>query len=525
MSQALYSVSIYDTLGPDVAEFIINHAELTCVAASLPHIPALLKIKSRCPSLKIIVSLDPLDGAEAPGMNKRALLNAMAADLDLQVYTLEEVEALGASLNRPYNPPSQGDIVTINYTSGTTGNPKGVALTHKNAVAAASNAICGSPHSTSETLCSYLPLAHIFARMSEHAALWGGVNIGYFHGEVLEIVEDFKALKPTILIAVPRLLNRMGGGIKAASIDAPGVKGAISRAAVKTKTANLKRKDNPTKNHLLYDRIWSKKVRAQMGMDNVRTMVSGAAPLDASLHDFLRIAWASNVCQGYGLTEGYASTAVQQVDDLSTGNIGSLLPANEACLQSIPDMEYFVTDKPYPRGELLLRGNTIMSGYYKDQAETDKTFTSDGWLRTGDVAMVDSMGRFYIIDRKKNVLKLAQGEYIAPEKIEGILLSACKYLAMGFVHGDSDQRYPVALFGIQPDFFAAFASKILGRTIAESDIESIKQAMTDAKVISAIQRDIDRAGKKSKLAGFERPKALKLYIEPFTIDNNLLTPT
>lgn len=449
----------------------------------------------------------------------------MAADLGITIYTIDEVEAIGAALNRPYNPPTAEDIVTINYTSGTTGNPKGVVLSHRNAVAAATNGIVGSPYSTTEVLVSFLPLAHIFARMAEQGALWGGVQIGYFHGDILDLVDDFKALKPTIMIAVPRLFNRMGGAMKAASVDQPGFKGALSRQALATKLTNLKDPVNPTYRHILYDRIWSKKVKQGMGLDRMKTFVSGAAPLDPSLHNFLRAAWSAEVCQGYGLTEGYASTTVQQAGDLTTSNVGSLLPCVEACLLSIPDMEYYVTDKPFPRGELLIRGNTLMSGYYKDPEETAKSFTEDGWFKTGDVCTVDAMGHFKIIDRRKNVLKLAQGEYIAPERLEGVYLSACNYLSAAWVHGDSDKTFPVAIFGIQPDVFSVFASKVLGTSVSDKDVEALKKAMADPKIIAAVQKDMDRAAKKSRFAGFERVKAHKLYLEPFTIENELMTPT
>ncbi|KKY20001.1 putative amp-binding enzyme [Phaeomoniella chlamydospora] len=525
MSQSLYSVSIYDTLGPDTAQYIINHAELTCVAASLPKIPALLKIKSNCPSLKIIVSLDPLDAGEPTGNSKRDILRQMAEDVDIQIYTLDEIEAIGAALNRPYNPPTADDVVTINYTSGTTGNPKGVILTHRNAVAAASNASVGTNHGTEEIICSFLPLAHIFARMAEAAGLWGGIQIGYFHGDTLGLLDDLKILKPTLLIVVPRLLNRFGGGIKAASIDAPGFKGALSRQALSTKLTNLNDPVNPTNKHMFYDRIWSRKVRQQMGMDRIKALVSGAAPLDGSMQQFLRASWGAVVAQGYGMTESYASTMVQMVDDFSTGNLGGMLPGAEACLQSIPDMEYYVTDKPFPRGEILLRGHTIFKGYLKDDEETAKSFTEDGWFKTGDVGAIDAQGRFKVIDRKKNVLKLAQGEYIAPERIEGVYLTACNYLAVAFVHGDSDKTFPVAMFGIQPDVFATWASKVLGHSISETDIEALKRAIKDPKVVAAVRKDVDRAGRKAKFAGFERVRGIKLYLDPFSIENDLMTPT
>lgn len=525
MSQSLFSVSLYDTLGAEASEYIIRHANLRCVVTSLPHIPTLLKLKPRLPSLQIIISLDPLDAGEAPGLSKQAVLSNLSSDLGLTIMSMAEVEELGASLGRPYNPPGPDDIITINYTSGTTGPPKGVILTHAAAVAAAACSLCTIPQSADDTICSYLPLAHIYQRMSEHGALWGGVKIGFFHGDILGLVDDFKVLRPSVLTSVPRLYNRFGGAIRAQTVDASGFKGALSRRIVAAKSAALTDRQSPTAKHALYDRIWGRKITGALGLDRVKCMVSGSAPLDPSLHQFLRVVFGNHFIQGYGLTETYAISLAQAQDDLSSGNCGSLVPASEGCLQSVHDMEYLVSDKPHPRGELLLRGNTLFKGYYKDEEETKKAMTEDGWLRTGDICSVDEKGRFRVIDRRKNVLKLAQGEYISPERIEGVYLASCNYLGQAYVHGDSMQTFLVAIFGVQPDFFAPFASKVLGKEILATDLEAIRAAAGDERVRATVLKDLDKVGRKKKFAGYERVKNCFLYLEPFSIENELLTPT
>jgi long-chain acyl-CoA synthetase len=525
MSQSLYSVSLYDTLGPEASEYIIRHANLACVVTSLQHTPTLLKLKPRLPNLKMIVVLDPLSAGEAPGLSKQDLLSSLVADLDLKIFSIETVEAIGASVTRPIIPPQPSDIITINYTSGTTGNPKGVVLTHAAAVAACASSLCTSRSGSSSVSLSYLPLAHIYGRMLEGTAYWGGGRQGYFHGNVLELTDDLKQLRPTLFASVPRLYNRFGGAIRAQTVEAAGVKGALSRHIVKTKTANLHNKDNPSSTHALYDRIWGKKVAAALGLDRVQTMVSGSAPLDPNLQDFLRIVFANRVMQGYGLTETYAIALGQVVGDYSSGNCGALAPSTEACLLSVPDMEYTIDDKPFPRGELMLRGPNLFSGYYKNEEETSKALTEDGWFKTGDIATVDAMGRFTIIDRRKNVLKLAQGEYISPERIEGVYLNACPFLAQAYVHGDSVQTFLVAIFGVQPDIFAPYASRVLGKSISVTDLEAIKAACKDPKIKSQVLKDLDRAGRKSKFAGYERVRNISLFVEPFSIENELLTPT
>lgn len=528
MSQSLYSVSLYDTLGPSAVEYIINHAQLSSIAVSLPHIPTLLKLKPRLPSLKIIISLDPLNNGDRPGYTKRDVLTAMASDLGVQIYSIEQVEALGESLGSPvYHVPSPSDIATINYTSGTTGPPKGVVLSHYAAIAATSTALVNTLGGPSDVYCSYLPLAHIFERISEHGALWSGAAIGYFHGDILELVDDLKELRPTGFISVPRLYNRFGGAVRAATTAQTGLKGSLARHIVSTKTASLQNPDSAeaTNKHAIYDRIWGRKVASALGLERARTMVSGSAPLDPSLHTFLRVVFGNHFAQGYGLTESYACGLVQTEGDYSVGNCGAVMPCNEVCLASVPDMEYLVTDQPQPRGEVLLRGPTLFSGYYKNEEETKKSLLPDGWFRTGDIATVDSRGRFQIIDRVKNVLKLAQGEYISPERIENVYLSHLNFLAQAYVHGDSVQTFLVAIFGVMPEMFAPFASKVLGKTIAATDLQAIAAACKDSKVRAAVVRELDKVGKKNKFAGYERVRNCYLYLDPFTIDNELLTPT
>lgn len=527
MAQNLYSVSIYDVLSADATEYIINHADLRCVVTSLPHIPTLLKLKPSVPGLKIIVCLEPLDAGEQAGQSKRDILESMAAGHDVAIYTMAQVEEVGAASNRAYNPPSPSDMVTINYTSGTTGPPKGVVLTHANAVAATAAALTTVPQSSADTMVSYLPLAHIYARLTEHAAFWAGARIGYFHGNVMELIDDLKILKPTGFMSVPRLYSRFGNAIRAATIDSPGFKGSMSKYIVSTKLDNLKNAspEKATTKHALYDRIWAKKVAAALGLERARFMVSGSAPLDPTLHNFLRVALGSDISQGYGLTETYAMASVQSFKDMTAGNCGRPTLCTEACLISIPDMEYSVDDKPRPRGELLLRGTNVFKEYFRNPEETAKVITEDGWFRTGDVCTVDEMGRFIIIDRRKNVLKLAQGEYISPERLEGVYMAELGYFAQGYIHGDSLQTYLVAIFGVQPDTFAPFASKILGRNISETDIEGIKSVLNDPKIRATVLKDLERVAKKHKLAGYERIKNVALMVDPFTIDNNLLTPT
>jgi long-chain acyl-CoA synthetase len=525
MSQGLFTVSLYDTLGPDATEYIINHASLACVVTSLNHVTALLKLKPRLPTLKIIVALDPLSAGELPGESKGELLNSLAAELGVSIHYIKDVEALGENHPIPYNPPKPEDITTINYTSGTTGPPKGVVLTHRNTVAATCASLIVIGGDPKQTLCSFLPLAHIYQRLGEHGALGSGAAIGYFHGNIQELVDDMKLLRPTIFAGVPRLYNRFGNVIRQNTVEQPGVKGALSRHVVSTKMAALKDKHNPTNKHALWDRVWGKKVAAAVGLDRAKVVVSGSAPLEPNLQQFLRVCFSNNFTQGYGLTETYAISLVQLEGDFTAGNCGGVAPTSECCLLDVPDMEYLSTDKPHPRGELLVRSSTMFREYFKNPEETAKAIDSEGWFHTGDICSVDELGRFKIIDRRKNVLKLAQGEYISPERLENVYLANCPWLATAYVHGDSHQAFLVGIFGVTPDTFAAFASKVLNEKIDETNPAAMERAMKDKRVERAALKELDKVGRKNKFNSYERVRAIRLFLDPFTVENELLTPT
>lgn len=526
MSQSLYTVSIYDTLGPETTEFIIKHANLKCVVVSLPHITTLLKLAPRIPCLKLIICMDPLDTGDKPGYSKAAILNSLAADSGIEIHYFGDIETLGSNSLLPIKPPCPDDIITINYTSGTTGVPKGVVLTHSAAVAAISAGRVASGSDHRDIHISYLPLAHIFERIAQNGAFWVGGAIGFFRGDILTLVDDMKMLKPTAFISVPRLYNRFGSAIKANTVDAPGVKGALGRHVINSKLAGMELPPGKATNkNVLYDYFYTPKLTSAFGLQRGRRMVTGSAPLDPSLHQFLRAAFGIDILQGYGLTETYAAGTCQVPGDFSVGNVGGPCPATELCLQSVPDMDYLATDSPNPRGEILLRGTCLFREYYHNEEETKKVLLPDGWFRTGDIGEIDFMGRVKILDRVKNVLKLAHGEYVSPERIENVYLANTNLLTMAYVHGDSHQAFLVSILGIDPTTFAPFASRILKKAIEPTDLASVKAAANDSKVKQAVLHELDKIGKKSKFNGYERVKAVHLDIDPFTIDNELLTPT
>lgn len=526
-SQGLYTVSLYETLGPDATEFILNHAELTSVATSITHIPALIKLAPRLPLLKLIVCLDDLDAGEVESTTKGAVLRQFAADSGIHICSLKEVEQIGKDSGRPMNPAHPEDIYTINYTSGTTGMPKGVVLTHAACVASNCGTRIGAGEgSTNDVALSYMPLAHMLQRLVEHGGFAVGAAFGYFRGDLTGLLDDIKVLKPTGFISVPRLFNRFNSALRQATIEADGFKGNLSKQAIASKLANMSLPMGQAyHSHWLYDRFWTPKVRAALGFQRIKVMGSGSAPLDPQVQRFLTAAIGARLVQGYGLTESAGVVSTQLVGDYSTGNCGPPSPNVEVCLESVPDMGYDVHDKPNPRGELLLRGPSIFTGYLKNEEENKKAIDADGWFHTGDVALIDEVGRIRIIDRKKNIVKLAQGEYVAPERIENVYSANCNLIAMAYVHGDSTESTLVGVFGVNPETFAPWASKLLGSPVAESDVAALEAAAKHPTVKTELLKIFDKIGTKAKFNGYEKIKNLLLAVEPFTVENELLTPT
>jgi long-chain acyl-CoA synthetase len=186
-----------------------------------------------------------------------------------------------------------------------------------------------------------------------------------------------------------------------------------------------------------------KKIKALLG-GNVRFMISGSAPIESDVLELLKICFCCPFLEGYGLTETSGGSSISLPNDPVVGHVGGPLPCVKWRLMDVPEMNYFSTDKPYPRGELQMKGATVFSGYYKRPDKTSEAFDKDGWFKTGDVVMVYPNGSTKIIDRSKNIFKLSQGEYIAPEKVENVF-GLSPLIAQSLLYGDSLRSCCVAI--------------------------------------------------------------------------------
>ncbi|PVV00342.1 hypothetical protein BB560_005282 [Smittium megazygosporum] len=523
-TQSLYSVSLYDTLGDSSVEYILNHSESSIIICSLDKVSNLLNVCHNTPLLKAIISMDSFgENPNKPGIpspfniNSVSVLKAWAASKNIALYDIYDVEAIGKASPIPHHPPSPSDLYTICYTSGTTGDPKGAVSNHHAYTFAAKSVHDHSQPEGTPVTFSYLPLAHCYERTVENLTTLNFGSIGYYTGDLTKLIDDCQQLQPTIFPGVPRVLNRLYDRMTAATVNAPGLTGKLARKAYADKLANLK--SGKGNKHFLWDRILFKKLQAVVSK-RLDIVISGSAPLDPNILDFLRIALLCRMSEGYGLTETSGMGVIQPGNEFTSGDVGIPTPGVLVKLIDVPEMNYFSTDKPCPRGELCLKGSNVFTEYYKDEEKTAEAFGQDRWFMTGDIARFNPDGTVSIIDRKKNIFKLSQGEYLAPEKIENIL-SKHPLVMQSFVYGNSFKNSIVGIVVPDPETFVPWASKIAQD--GKSDIDSL---VKNPKVIAAFLSKLDSAAEKAKLAGFEKIKALYLESKPFDIETNcLLTPT
>jgi len=498
------SVPLYDTLGPDAVKFIVNHASVQVIFCVPQTLNSLLSFLSDIPTVRLIVVVGGIDDQ----------IPSLPSTTGVQVVTYSKLLSQGRSNLQPFCPPKPDDVATICYTSGTTGTPKGAILTHGNLIANVAGTSLSVKFFPSDVYISYLPLAHIYERVNQIATVYNGVAVGFYQGDNMKLMDDVAALRPTIFSSVPRLYNRIYAGILNAVKTSGGLRERLFNAAYNAKKQAILSGKNASP---MWDKLVFNKIRERLG-GRVRFMTSGASPLSPDVMDFLKICFGCRVSEGYGMTETSCVISGMDEGDNLSGHVGSPNPACEVKLVDVPEMNYTSDDQPYPRGEICVRGPIIFKGYYKDEVQTKEVVDEDEWFHTGDIGLWLPEGRLKIIDRKKNIFKLAQGEYIAPEKIENVY-AKCKFIAQCFIYGDSLNSSLVAVVSVDPDVLKAWAAS------EGIKCEDLGQLCNDPRARAAVLADMDAIGREAQLRGFEFAKAVTLVHEPFTLENGLLTPT
>jgi len=489
-------VPIYATNIPDQVEHIIKDSESRFIVVSTEtQLRKVTEIKKNVPRLEKLIIMDPEQ--EHPEDWILRFSDVLALGREQGDEPTFETRLAGGKPE---------DLATLIYTSGTTGAPKGVMLTHDNFLAnmrAVTNVL---PLNDSDLALSFLPLSHSFERLGGYyATLYIGGTIAYAES-IDKVPENIQEVRPTVMCSVPRLYEKMHARVLNTVDNGPplkrklfhwslGVGREVSKivCARKEMPASLKLK------HAAADKLVFAKLRARMG-GRLRFFVSGGAPLAREIAEFFHAAGIL-ILEGYGLTETTPVISANRPDSYKLGSVG----------QPLANLEVKIAQD----GEILVRGPSVMKGYFKRPEETREVLSDDGWFCTGDIGYLDQDNFLYITDRKKDIIVTAGGKNIAPQNIEN-LLKLNRYVEQVCVVGDQ-RKYLTAL--VVPSFpdLEAFAAE---NGIPAGDREALVQ---DARVQKLYQAAVDEVN--AHLARYETVKKIRVLPVEFSQETGELTPT
>ena len=522
MKDSITIVTIYETLGDQAVEYILEQTLLTTVVIEIKALSKILELaqKNKLCYLKNLIVIEKEDDEETC---------KKLEEFGLKVYRWEEIVEKGKNegQNITLKNASPEDICEINYTSGTTGYPKGVILTHKNIVVGTDvGEFIGLNATTKDLYISYLPYAHIMETFIITYAFNHGVAIGIYSGSTSKLVEDIQILKPTAICAVPRIFQRIYDAINNQVKSRSQIAQKIFQRAIEIKMKDYK--ETGMYKNILLDNLVFSEVRKKFG-GRLRFMLVGSAPMDGYILNFLRCSLSVEIMEGYGQTENVAGASLSNTCDPVTNHLGGPGWWVELKLVDQPDLGYTSKDvdketgKSRPSGELCSRGPNVFKRYFRNPEKTKEALDEDGWLHSGDIAQIipEHGNALRIVDRVKNIFKLQQGEYISPEKIENIY-EKCKYIGQIFIYGNPQKNYLVCI--VHPnynDIIKYFTSK----GINDIDKNNWKEHLQDKDLKEEIIKEIDDFGRKNGLKGFEIPKKIHLFKDEFSVENQVMTPT
>uniref|UniRef100_A0A671VIF0 Arachidonate--CoA ligase n=1 Tax=Sparus aurata TaxID=8175 RepID=A0A671VIF0_SPAAU len=470
-------VPLYDTLGPEAMVHILNMAEISLVICDREEKAASMlenKEKGVTPTLSCLVLFNDFSDAFVE----------RAKDCEVEVLKLEQLHRMP--------PPELLSLPCALLISSLVSSQGSFVIRQE------------------DVSISYLPLAHMFERMIQVVSMFcHGARVGFYQGDISLLMDDIKTLKPTFFPVVPRLLNRIYDKILG-SVTSP-LRRALLHYAVRRKQAELS--SGVVRNNSLWDKLVFNRIQANLG-GNLRFVLTASAPISPTVLSFLRATLGCLIFEGYGQTECTAGCTFSMPGDWSAGHVGAPLPCAMVKLVDIPDMNYYAKNGD---GEICVQGPSVFRGYLKDAERTSEALDSDGWLHTGDVGQWLPNGTLRIIDRKKHIFKLSQGEYIAPEKIENVYMRCVPVLQV-FVHGDSLQSFLIGIVVPDPEVFVDWAKD-------RGIVGSHEELCQNPDVKKAVLEDMRAVGKEAGLKSFEQVKDLHLHPETFSVANGLLTPT
>uniref|UniRef100_A0A673AZG0 long-chain-fatty-acid--CoA ligase n=1 Tax=Sphaeramia orbicularis TaxID=375764 RepID=A0A673AZG0_9TELE len=483
-------VTLYATLGPTAIAHGLNETEVTHIITSKDLLQSRLKVP-------IFIML-------------RYIIVEMGSKPD------------NISVDRRHPVPS--DIAVIMYTSGSTGIPKGVMISHGNIIAGITGMAERIPNlNETDTYIGYLPLAHVLELSAELVCISHGCRIGYSSPQTLADQStkikkgskgDTSVLRPTLMAAVPEIMDRIYKNVMTKVEEMSKLQKTLFVLAYNYKMEQISKGYSTP----LCDSLVFKRVRSLLG-GHTRVLLSGGAPLSAATQRFMNICLCCPVGQGYGLTETCGAGTISEVWDYSTGRVGAPLVCSEITLKDWEEGGYYSTDKPNPRGEILIGGPNVTMGYYKNEAKNREDFFVDDngqrWFCTGDIGEFHSDGCLKIIDRKKDLVKLQAGEYVSLGKVEAVLKN-CPFIDNICAYANSDQSYVISFVVPNHKQLMALAEQM-------QVMGTWEEICNNSQIEKEVLRIITEAAISAKLERFEIPKKIRLSAEPWTPETGLVT--
>ena len=497
LSIGAIDVPIYSTNSAEEAQYILGNSESkACFAGKLDHMQKVLDVKKKLPLLKNLVMFDMKDNL------KNAITIQEAFNIGKKYKNKGEFDNRLKALK-----PS--DVATIIYTSGTTGAPKGVMLTHDNFSSNVKNVMVDllDQFNPEDTFLSFLPLSHSLERT---AGFYIPIKVGCkvaFAEDISTLMQNLQEVRPTLLVSVPRIYEKVHAGIQTKLTDASAIKKLIFGWAMGVAKKNLPYvcKNQQPKGFLakkihIADKIIYSKLKVALGLDRMKFAISGGGPLSVADCEFF-IGMGIRILEGFGLTETTPVTNYNRPWLLKPGTVGS----------AIPETTVKISDE----GEVLIKGPQVMKGYYKNPKATKETFTKDGFFKTGDIGVIDEDGYLRITGRIKDIIITAGGKNISPQNIENDIKTS-QYIEQVAIIGDA-RKYLTAL--VIPSFEA------VKKWASQKGIhfETNNDLIANEEVNKLIAAEIDQQTK--KYSRVEQIRKFKLLVAEWTQETGELTPT
>lgn len=528
--QNMSIVTAYDTLGEQGLTHSLVLTESNAIYTDNTLLGSLVRPLQKAKAVRYIIYADDIDPKDKRAGGKiyqdaeDAKKKILEVRPDIKFYSFNEVVALGKEdAKKPLeNKAKPSDICCIMYTSGSTGDPKGVVITHANILAGIAGPSTNAGRNIvkpGDRVIAFLPLAHIFEMVFELLCFWWGGCLGYANVKTLTDASckncnsDLSEFKPNIMVGVAAVWESVRKGILAKIKQLPSLVQKIFWTAYKLKSTMS---EYSIPGGSIFDIIF-KKVKAATGGE-LRFVLNGGSPISRDTQVFISTLIAPCLI-GYGLTETCANTTIVEINKFEYGVAGSLVGSVTCKLVDVADAGYYAKNN---QGEILLTGGPVTSEYFKNEKETKEAFTEDGWFRTGDIGQWTSSGALQIIDRKKNLVKTANGEYIALEKLESTYRSN-SLVANICVYADQNKVKPVAILLLnEPHLKNLLQDENL---VDANDLKTkeLSDFYTDKKVISAVHKSLLNTGKSQGLKGIELIQNVVLIDDEWTPQNGFVT--